>query len=76
MLLAGADVAVAQQAMVRMQRELTAHVFMDHPERRFITFSAGVTQVQPDDALEAAVLRADTAMYHAKRDGKNSVRAA
>jgi len=74
-LLAGADVAIAQQAMVRVQRELTAHVFMDHPEHRFITFSAGVTEVRPEDALEDAVLRADTAMYRAKRDGKNCVRA-
>lgn len=74
-LLGGADVGAAQQTMLRMQRELTAHVFMGNQERRFITFSAGVTLVGPDDTLTSAVARADEAMYRAKRAGKNCVKA-
>jgi diguanylate cyclase len=38
-----------------------------------ITFSAGVAQVAPDEDGEAALKRADQAMYMAKRAGKNRV---
>jgi diguanylate cyclase len=37
----------------------------------FVTFSAGVTLVQDGEALEAALERADEALYEAKRTGKN-----
>jgi diguanylate cyclase len=73
-LLPAANLSGAQDAMVRMQRELTRHVFMVDAERRFITFSAGVTAVRPEDSLLSAVTRADDAMYRAKREGKNCVR--
>jgi diguanylate cyclase len=61
--------------MVRMQRELSAEVFMHDEQRRFITFSAGVTIALDADTLVTAVARADDAMYRAKHDGKNCVRA-
>ena len=73
-LLAGADAEQAQATMVRVQRDLSAHVFLHDQERRFITFSAGVTAVLDGDTLVSAVGRADDAMYQAKRDGKNCVR--
>ena len=38
-----------------------------------ITFSAGVTELQHDEPVEAAIARADAAMYRAKRAGKNRV---
>ena len=75
-LLGGANLSGAQETMVRVQRELTTHVFMYNEQRSFITFSAGVTAVRYDDTLASAVARADDAMYHAKRDGKNCVRVA
>ncbi len=73
-LLPGANLSDAQDTLVRLQREMTRHVFLFDAHRRFITFSAGVTPVRPDDTLLAAVARADDAMYRAKREGKNCVR--
>ena len=37
----------------------------------FVTFSAGVTACRAGEALEAALERADEALYEAKRTGKN-----
>jgi diguanylate cyclase len=37
----------------------------------FVTFSAGVTRFRPGETLEAALERADEALYEAKRTGKN-----
>ncbi|HRC37693.1 MAG TPA: diguanylate cyclase [Rubrivivax sp.] len=42
----------------------------------FVTFSAGVTGWRPGEALEAALERADEALYEAKRTGKNRTCAA
>ncbi len=75
-LLPGANLSDASETLVRLQRELTRHVFMHDEHRRFITFSAGVTTVRNDDTMESALARADDAMYRAKREGKNCVRTA
>lgn len=61
----------AQQALTRLQRELTASLFMHEGREVFVTFSAGVTAWRPGEALEAALERADEALYEAKRTGKN-----
>lgn len=60
-------------ALRRLQRELSRRFFMTGTEKVLITFSAGVAQVAPDEAGDAAIRRADQAMYHAKRAGKNRV---
>jgi diguanylate cyclase len=73
-LLPGANLSNAQETLVRLQRELALQVFLHDTGRRFITFSAGVTMVRPDERLATAIGRADDAMYRAKRDGKNRVR--
>lgn len=39
-----------------------------------VTCSFGVTQVHPNEGSEKSIARADTALYKAKADGKNSVR--
>lgn len=75
-LLPGANLSDAQTTLVRLQRELTRHVFMHDEQRRFITFSGGVTAVRYDDSMATALARADDAMYRAKREGKNCVRTA
>lgn len=63
----------ASSLLVRVQRELTRGIFLKGPQQTFITFSAGVTQIQPAESLEQAMLRADEAMYRSKRAGKNCV---
>jgi len=63
----------ASGLIVRVQRELTREVYLHGSDRIFITFSAGVTQVQACESLEQALARADEAMYRSKRAGKNCV---
>ena len=61
----------AQQALSRLQRELTASLFMHEGQDVFVTFSAGVTLWRGGEALETTLARADEALYEAKRTGKN-----
>lgn len=68
---AGEDQAC--QALVRLQRELTRAFFMAGQHRLVITFSAGVAELGADETMEAAIKRADAAMYRAKRAGRNRV---
>jgi diguanylate cyclase len=70
-LLPGQPVGQAQQALTRLQRSLSASLFLHEGEEVFITFSAGVTVWRPGETLEAAVERADGGLYEAKRSGKN-----
>ncbi len=76
LLLPGSSRAFAVTAVERLQRALTEHVFVHGVNRTFITFSGGVTEVAEGDTLNSAVMRADQAMYIAKREGKNCVRTA
>lgn len=61
----------AQQTLSRLQRSLSASLFMHEGKDVFVTFSAGVTLWQPGQTLEASIERADEALYEAKRTGKN-----
>jgi diguanylate cyclase len=70
-LLPGVPVAEAQATLTRLQRLLSASLFMHDGREVFVTFSAGVTQFRPGETLEAALERADEALYQAKRTGKN-----
>ena len=60
-------------ALSRLQRELTKKFFMHDNEKVLITFSAGVTQLLPEDTQASVIKRADEAMYEAKKSGKNRV---
>ncbi|MCA9506675.1 MAG: GGDEF domain-containing protein, partial [Myxococcales bacterium] len=60
-------------AMQRLQRALTNQYFLTAGERLLITFSAGVARLGPDEDAEAAIDRADKAMYRAKKAGRNRV---
>lgn len=60
-------------ALTRLQRELTKKFFLHGNEKVLITFSAGVTQMLPNDTQAAVIKRADEAMYQAKKTGKNRV---
>ena len=70
-MLPGVPVDEAQVTLTRLQRTLSASLFMHDGREVFVTFSAGVTQFRPGEALEAALERADEALYEAKRTGKN-----
>ena len=63
----------AEQALARLQRDLTKRFFLHDNEKVLITFSAGVTQRRSDDTLATSLKRADEAMYTAKQTGKNRV---
>jgi len=60
-------------ALTRLQRELTKRFFLHKNEKVLITFSAGVTEMKPEDTQTTLIKRADEAMYTAKRSGKNRV---
>lgn len=61
----------AQSVLTRLQRQLTASLFMHDQQEVFVTFSGGVTALRDGETLEAALERADEALYEAKRSGKN-----
>ncbi|MDP3085095.1 MAG: GGDEF domain-containing protein, partial [Rubrivivax sp.] len=70
-LLPATPVAEAQQVLTRLQRSLTASLFMHDNKEVFVTFSAGVTAWSAGETLETTLERADEALYEAKRSGKN-----
>jgi len=70
-LLPDTDPAEAQKVLTRLQRQLTASLFMHDNKEVFVTFSAGVTALREAEPLELALERADEALYEAKRTGKN-----
>ena len=60
-----------QLILTRLQRSLSGGLFMHENKPVFVTFSAGVTAYRDGEAIEAALERADQALYEAKRAGKN-----
>jgi diguanylate cyclase (GGDEF)-like protein len=65
-----ADHASAQAALERFRRNMESH---DFPQVGQKTASVGFTQILPGDSPSAACERADQAVYHAKRNGRNQV---
>lgn len=59
--------------MSRLQRALTKEYFLGNNQKMLITFSAGVALFQKADDMGSILLRADQAMYLAKKIGKNRV---
>lgn len=70
-LLPGTEIQEAQQALTRLQRSLSAALFMHDGREVFVTFSSGVTAWRSGEALAVTLERADEALYEAKRTGKN-----
>jgi diguanylate cyclase len=63
----------AKAVVERLQRELTRQLFLHDNRKVLITFSAGVSRMQPGEPGAEALRRADQAMYRAKRKGRNRV---
>ena len=70
-LLPGIEVQDGQQVLTRLQRALSASLFLHEAREVFVTFSAGVTAWRAGEPLQTALERADEALYEAKRTGKN-----
>lgn len=71
-LLPQTEIDEAERALTRLQRHLSASLFMtDGDAKVFVTFSAGVTTYRLGERLEQSLERADEALYEAKRTGKN-----
>lgn len=64
----------AAQAVTIIQRLLARMPVVPHATCPQLTFSAGVTECRRDELVDAAVARADSAMYEAKESGRNTVR--
>jgi diguanylate cyclase len=75
-LLPGTGTEESLQVLTRIQRQLSVELFMHEGKQTFVTFSAGVTTYREGETLEAALQRADEALYEAKRTGKNRTCAA
>ncbi|HSV71041.1 MAG TPA: GGDEF domain-containing protein [Methylibium sp.] len=76
-LLPATPIDEARQVLTRLQRALSAELFMSDAQGQvFVTFSAGVTPYRGGERLEQALERADEALYEAKRTGKNRTCAA
>ncbi len=76
-LLPATPIDEARQVLTRLQRTLSAELFMSDAQGQvFVTFSAGVTAYRSGERLEQALERADEALYEAKRTGKNRTCAA
>ena len=72
-LLPDSDIAIATEVLTRLQRELTKRFFLHANKRLLVTFSCGLTERQPGEELDLPIVRADRALYQAKRAGKNRV---
>jgi len=70
-LLPATPVEEAQKTLTRLQRQMSASLFMHEGKDVLVTFSAGVTAYRFSEALGDALERADEALYEAKRTGKN-----
>ncbi|MCC6532560.1 MAG: GGDEF domain-containing protein [Burkholderiales bacterium] len=72
-LLPGTNLQDSVAVISRLQRELTKRFFLHDNQRLLLTFSAGVAERRQDENRDQTIQRADTAMYSAKRSGKNRV---
>ncbi|HBX55809.1 GGDEF domain-containing protein [Pseudomonas sp. UBA2684] len=70
----GCEPALAEQIAERLQREVQRLSFSYESQQFGITASQGLTSLRGDDqSLDALFARADSAMYQAKRQGKNQI---
>ena len=65
--------AQAMAAMERVRQALRQVSFDDVAPGLAVTFSAGVSECTGERDLEAAIARADAAMYEAKRGGRDRI---
>lgn len=66
------DLPAARRVAERL-REAVATTPMGADAALYVTVSVGITLVDPDEDLDAALQRADAALYRAKHEGRNQV---
>ncbi len=73
-LLIGADIAAAEQFAERVRSKVAATPLMHEGQGIAVTVSIGIATLDADDATpDAALTRADAALYTAKHSGRNRV---
>lgn len=72
-LLPGTQQEDAINVVTGLQRELTKNFFLNNQQHVVITFSAGVAERAAEEESESVLKRADSALYIAKRTGRNRV---
>ncbi len=63
----------AQQALDRLLAIVASVEWVNAGPQMRITFSGGVAQIHTNETFEDAISRADTALYEAKRSGRNKI---
>lgn len=76
LLVSDGSLETAEFALERMRLKVQEHDWTQIASRLTLTISAGVAAWQPDESLTQLIERADSALYEAKRGGRNRVQAA
>ncbi|STR45551.1 GGDEF domain-containing protein [Iodobacter fluviatilis] len=72
-LLAETDIHGARYVLERLQQVARRNPFMYKQQRLDVTFSTGIAMLRGDENGRALVLRADEALYMAKRNGRGLI---
>ena len=73
LILAYPDIMDAYTCSERIRKLVTEITYPGFPEDFRVTISMGLTRYQPSETIDALVVRADDALYRAKRTGKNTL---
>ena len=72
-LLPGSNADAALPRLEQMRVKVGQQVQALRHDGLVVTISIGLAEMQPDDDMAALLRRADSAMYHAKRGGRDRV---
>lgn len=72
-ILTATNLSEAQEIGERLRQACETETVLSEETRIRFTISVGIAQVKHDETLEAAIRRADQAMYRAKHTGRNRV---
>jgi len=76
LLMPGTRVDDARQVLERLRGAVGAGGFGEIAQGLLVSFSAGVVEMRPSEAPDAAIDRADRALYQAKQSGRDRVETA